>query len=90
MIDLNLLNACPVNEALRWIHIALLCVQEDPNDRPNMSSVVLMVASKSVQLPQPSKPPFSAGRHFLSDQFSISGAETGFETSDQTSTGASF
>ncbi|KAF3450460.1 hypothetical protein FNV43_RR06543 [Rhamnella rubrinervis] len=90
MIDLSLLDACSVNEAVRWIHIALLCVQEDPNDRPYMSSVVLMLASKSVQLPQPSKPPFSAGRLFLSVQFSTSGAETGFETSDQTSTGASF
>nr|XP_048337568.1 cysteine-rich receptor-like protein kinase 25 [Ziziphus jujuba var. spinosa] len=89
-IDPNLINACPVNEALRWIHISLLCVQEDPNDRPNMSSVVLMLASKSLHLPKPSKPPFSADRLFLSDQFSTSGTGTGFQSSDQTSTGVSF
>ncbi|XP_060667559.1 cysteine-rich receptor-like protein kinase 44 [Ziziphus jujuba] len=89
-IDPNLINACPVNEALRWIHISLLCVQEDPNDRPNMSSVVLMLPSKSLHLPKPSKPPFSADRLFLSDQFSTSGTGTGFQSSDQTSTGVSF
>ncbi|RVW87212.1 G-type lectin S-receptor-like serine/threonine-protein kinase RKS1 [Vitis vinifera] len=65
-IDRNLLDKCPVSEAVRWIHIALLCVQEDPNDRPPMSSVALMLGSKWVNLPQPSAPPFSVGRSFMS------------------------
>lgn len=89
MIDPNLLDVCPISEALRWIHIALLCVQEDPNDRPNMSSVVIMLASISLHLSKPSKPPFSADRHFLSDHFSVSGTGTGFQSSEQTSTGTS-
>uniref|UniRef100_A0A803PA77 Receptor-like serine/threonine-protein kinase n=1 Tax=Cannabis sativa TaxID=3483 RepID=A0A803PA77_CANSA len=42
-------------EALRCIHIGLLCVQQSPIDRPNMSSVVVMLSGESV-LPQP-KPP---------------------------------
>ncbi|KAL6332700.1 hypothetical protein AAG906_010040 [Vitis piasezkii] len=50
-IDRNLVEKCPVSEAVRWIHIALLCVQEDPNDRPPMSSVALMLGSKWVNLP---------------------------------------
>lgn len=87
-IDKNIADECPVSEAVRWIHIALLCVQEDPNDRPLMSSVVLMLGSKWVNLPQPSAPPFSVGRFVTShDQRSISGL--GFPISDQSSTSAS-
>ncbi|KAM6576149.1 hypothetical protein CsatB_027986 [Cannabis sativa] len=44
-----------IEEALRCIHIGLLCVQQKRNDRPNMSSVVQMLSDKSI-LPQP-KPP---------------------------------
>ncbi|KAK2990999.1 hypothetical protein RJ640_005481, partial [Escallonia rubra] len=39
LIDQNLVESCPLTEALRWINIALLCVQENPTDRPTMSSV---------------------------------------------------
>lgn len=34
-------------------HIALLCVQEDPDDRPTMASIVLMLNSLSIALPSP-------------------------------------
>ena len=43
---------------MRCIHIGLLCVQEDPNDRPTMASVVLMLSSASITLPVPSEPAF--------------------------------
>uniref|UniRef100_A0A2N9INC9 Uncharacterized protein n=1 Tax=Fagus sylvatica TaxID=28930 RepID=A0A2N9INC9_FAGSY len=59
LIDQTIVHTCPISEALRLIHIALLCVQEDPNERPTMSMVILMLASKSINLPQPSAPPFS-------------------------------
>uniref|UniRef100_A0A803PZS2 Receptor-like serine/threonine-protein kinase n=1 Tax=Cannabis sativa TaxID=3483 RepID=A0A803PZS2_CANSA len=44
-----------MEEALRCIHIGLLCVQQNPNDRPNMSSIILMLSGEKM-LPQP-KPP---------------------------------
>ncbi|XP_062109352.1 G-type lectin S-receptor-like serine/threonine-protein kinase At4g27290 isoform X2 [Humulus lupulus] len=44
-----------MKEVLRCIHIGLLCVQQNPVDRPNMSSVVTMLSGEGV-LPQP-KPP---------------------------------
>ncbi|KAM6576925.1 hypothetical protein CsatB_028762 [Cannabis sativa] len=53
LIEKCLLND-PYNnmeEALRCIHIGLLCVQEKPVDRPNMSSIVTMLSDKSI-LPQ--------------------------------------
>ena len=48
------------NEMLRCIHIGLLCVQEDPADRPTMASVVLMLSSSSITLNLPSQPAFYA------------------------------
>lgn len=69
LVDANLIGSCPSNEALRLIHISLLCVQEDPNFRPTMSTVTLMLGSES-DLPHPKSPPFSIGRSFMSDQSS--------------------
>jgi hypothetical protein len=46
------------NEVIRSIHIGLLCVQEDPSDRPTMASIVLMLDSNTVTLPTPKQPAF--------------------------------
>ena len=56
------------NEVIRCIHMGLLCVQEDPDDRPSMASVVLMLSSYSVTLPLPQQPAF----------FIRSGTQSGF------------
>lgn len=90
LIDQTIVHTCPISEASRLIHIALLCVQEDPNERPTMSKVILMLASRSINLPQPSAPPFSVGRLIImSDQSSTIGTGTGFLTSDKSSRSAS-
>nr|XP_011461990.1 PREDICTED: G-type lectin S-receptor-like serine/threonine-protein kinase At1g11410 [Fragaria vesca subsp. vesca] len=44
----------PVNEVLRCIQIAFLCVQEYATDRPNMSAVLLML-SNDADLPSPKR-----------------------------------
>lgn len=49
-------------EVVRCIHIGLLCVQEDPEERPTMSSIVVLLGSESIALPQPGQPAFSVGR----------------------------
>ncbi|KAM6556077.1 hypothetical protein CsatB_003096 [Cannabis sativa] len=54
-----------MEEALRCIHIGLLCVQQMPIDRPNMSSVVLMLSGERL-LPQP-KPPAYCNSTYSSD-----------------------
>ncbi|KAK7308139.1 hypothetical protein VNO77_41736 [Canavalia gladiata] len=46
------------NEVIRIIHIGLLCVQEDPIDRPTMATIVLMLDSNTVTLPTPKRPAF--------------------------------
>ncbi|KAJ1381611.1 Serine-threonine/tyrosine-protein kinase, catalytic domain [Sesbania bispinosa] len=46
------------NEVIRSIHIGLLCVQEDPADRPTMTEIVLMLDSNTVTIPTPKQPAF--------------------------------
>lgn len=48
------------NEILQYIHVGLLCVQEDVEQRPTMASVVLMLSSRSVTLAAPHHPAFVA------------------------------
>ncbi|QCE08392.1 serine/threonine-protein kinase PBS1 [Vigna unguiculata] len=43
-------------EVKKCIHIGLLCVQEDPNDRPTMATVVLYLNNPSINLPSPHEP----------------------------------
>ncbi|XXG69404.1 hypothetical protein AAC387_Pa06g2283 [Persea americana] len=62
VLDPLMLESCSTSEALRWIHIGLLCVQEDAADRPTMSTIVVMLGSENVTLPQPTQPAFSVGR----------------------------
>ncbi|KAG6778603.1 hypothetical protein POTOM_014941 [Populus tomentosa] len=51
LVDPSLGDSYSRNEITRCLHIALLCVQEDPNDRPTLTSVVLMLTSFSISLP---------------------------------------
>ncbi|TKY66620.1 G-type lectin S-receptor serine/threonine-protein kinase [Spatholobus suberectus] len=57
LIDDSLSDSVIAAEALRCIHIGLLCVQERPDDRPDMSSVVLMLNGERA-LPNPKQPAF--------------------------------
>ncbi|WJX36727.1 hypothetical protein P8452_24574 [Trifolium repens] len=62
------------SEIIRFIHVGLLCVQQQPENRPNMSSVVFMLKGEKL-LPQPSEPGFYAGRNNKnSSDFSINEA----------------
>ncbi|ESR62322.1 hypothetical protein CICLE_v10017560mg [Citrus x clementina] len=61
-------QSCDQAELLKYIHIGLLCVQEDPIDRPTMSSVAVMLASDILTLPKPTQPAFSLSR-VVSGQF---------------------
>ncbi|CAL1397856.1 unnamed protein product [Linum trigynum] len=47
--------------ALRCLHIGLLCLEEDPVDRPDMQAVVVMLNSEMTPLPLPKRPAFIYG-----------------------------
>ncbi|XP_065024389.1 cysteine-rich receptor-like protein kinase 44 [Musa acuminata AAA Group] len=57
-VDQSVVDQCQLQEVLRCMHIGLLCVQEDPAQRPSMASITLMLNSYSVGLPTPSAPAF--------------------------------
>ncbi|XP_042942604.1 G-type lectin S-receptor-like serine/threonine-protein kinase B120 [Carya illinoinensis] len=63
LMDPLLKESHSVDEFLRYLHIGLLCVQEDANERPTMLSVVVMLKSDSTttSLGQPQRPAFSVG-----------------------------
>jgi serine/threonine protein kinase len=62
------------SDVRQCVHVGLLCVQEDPADRPVMSSVVMMLGSDTVSLRNPSSPGFY-GRNRASATCSTSSGE---------------
>ncbi|KAJ7967626.1 Cysteine rich receptor like kinase [Quillaja saponaria] len=56
LIDPTLEHFFPRNEVTRCIHIGLLCVQEDPDDRPTMATILVMLNSFSFNLSLPKQP----------------------------------
>ncbi|XP_017985300.1 PREDICTED: G-type lectin S-receptor-like serine/threonine-protein kinase At1g11300 [Theobroma cacao] len=61
--------------AIRYINIALLCVQERAEDRPTMSDVVSMLSNELTVLPSPMKPAFSNVRSMVDPNSSPSKPE---------------
>ncbi|KQK15896.1 cysteine-rich receptor-like protein kinase 6 [Brachypodium distachyon] len=57
-MDSSLTKHSPGDQMLKCIHVGLLCVQEDPADRPMMSVVNVMLSSSTVSLQAPSRPAF--------------------------------
>ncbi|CAL9013879.1 unnamed protein product [Prunus brigantina] len=63
VIDASVRETCRPDEALKCIQVGFLCVQEDPADRPTMSSVILMLANEATSLPPSKEPAFSTHRN---------------------------
>ncbi|KAI9079177.1 hypothetical protein K1719_038903 [Acacia pycnantha] len=57
LADEHLESSYVESEVLRCIHIGLLCLQHNADDRPDMTSVVIMLSSEGV-LPKPKEPGF--------------------------------
>jgi hypothetical protein len=60
LIDSSIMESCVPAEALLCIHIGLLCVQDNPNERPLMSSVVFILENGNSTLAIPNKPAYFA------------------------------
>ncbi|RDX66710.1 G-type lectin S-receptor-like serine/threonine-protein kinase, partial [Mucuna pruriens] len=79
-IDTCLEDSYVISEALRCIQIGLLCVQHLPNDRPNMTSVVIMLTGEG-DLPQPKEPVFLAEKVSIEED---SGQQICYSTNEVT------
>ncbi|CAH8359047.1 unnamed protein product [Eruca vesicaria subsp. sativa] len=61
LIDPGIKEDCNIDEVVRYIHIGLLCVQENPADRPTMSTIHQMLTTSTISLPVPLPPGFLFG-----------------------------
>ncbi|KAM0832258.1 hypothetical protein ACQ4PT_065017 [Festuca glaucescens] len=62
LADSCILDTCSPDEVLLCIHVGLLCVQENPDDRPLMSAVVFILENGSTTLSAPNRPAYFARR----------------------------
>lgn len=59
LVDKSLHESCNKEEAIKLVNIGLLCVQEDPKDRPNTSNIIMMLGNENINsLPSPKQPAF--------------------------------
>ncbi|CAN7111511.1 unnamed protein product [Brassica rapa subsp. narinosa] len=58
LIDPTVKDTQDVNEAMRCIHVGMLCTQDSVIYRPNIGSVLLMLESRMSNLPRPRQPTF--------------------------------
>ncbi|KAF7811121.1 cysteine-rich receptor-like protein kinase 15 isoform X1 [Senna tora] len=58
VLDPFLLESCSQIEVIRCVQIGLLCVQENPDDRPTMAEIVSYFSNTSIELPFPKQPAF--------------------------------
>ncbi|XP_044444459.1 cysteine-rich receptor-like protein kinase 6 [Triticum aestivum] len=57
-VDESIVSESDMLETMRCINIALLCVQENAVDRPSTTSVVAMLSSETMALPEPKHPAY--------------------------------
>ncbi|CAI9756532.1 unnamed protein product [Fraxinus pennsylvanica] len=84
-IDQTIYKAEFQGEMVRCIHIALLCVQEFPNNRPTISTVLAMLSREIVDLPVPEQPVFAEKwnrSHITSSQMGVSINDVTFSVLD--------
>lgn len=58
LMDALIDEAYSENEVIRCIQVGLLCVQQRVEDRPTMSSVLLMLSTENAMVRQPKEPGF--------------------------------
>ncbi|XP_055834141.1 G-type lectin S-receptor-like serine/threonine-protein kinase At4g27290 isoform X5 [Solanum dulcamara] len=83
LVDEQLADSCNISQVLRSIQVGLLCVQQHPDDRPSMFSVVQMLANESL-LPKANEPGFFLERNVFDEE--KSGSQTGSSKNDVTIT----
>ncbi|KAG5120015.1 hypothetical protein JHK82_034435 [Glycine max] len=84
LMDPSLCETCNENEFIKCAVIGLLCVQDEPSDRPTMSNVLFMLDIEAASMPIPTQPTFFVKKHLSSSASSSSKPDIGqFESSYQ-------
>ncbi|KAG4972061.1 hypothetical protein GLYMA_13G303800v4 [Glycine max] len=85
LMDQSLGETCNENQFIKCAVIGLLCIQDEPGDRPTMSNVLYMLDIETATMPIPTQPTFFVNKHFSSSASSSSKPEISlqFESSYQ-------
>uniref|UniRef100_A0A6N2M4Q4 non-specific serine/threonine protein kinase n=1 Tax=Salix viminalis TaxID=40686 RepID=A0A6N2M4Q4_SALVM len=86
VLDSSVGNSYSPCEVLRCIQVGLLCVQERAEDRPTMSSAVLMLSSETATMPHPKTPGYCLGRSPFETDSSSSKQDESFSVNHVTVT----
>ncbi|XP_074307576.1 cysteine-rich receptor-like protein kinase 25 isoform X3 [Silene latifolia] len=78
LVDKTMEKNVSWEEAVKCIHIALLCIQEDAAKRPRMTSVVSALNGDAIVLPCPTAPHFFIPGPFGVDESATDGSGTTF------------
>ncbi|XP_045806195.1 G-type lectin S-receptor-like serine/threonine-protein kinase At4g03230 [Trifolium pratense] len=78
LMDSAISETCNKNEFIKCAHIGLLCVQDEPGDRPTMSNILTMLDSETSIIPIPTQPTF-----FMTKQQSSSSSSSKLEINMQ-------
>ncbi|KAF7019356.1 hypothetical protein CFC21_032535 [Triticum aestivum] len=73
-MDATLMESYSPDEVSKCIHIGLMCVQDSPNARPHMSSVVSMLDNEAMPRAVPKQPMYFAQRTVEGLEMSTNGA----------------
>lgn len=85
IIDSTLVESYPVDEVVRCIQIALLCVQEHATNRPTMSGVVSLLGNNAAA-PSPRQPGFLVKRSYHTSGDPSASTEGAYSVNDVTCT----
>ncbi|XP_019155150.1 PREDICTED: G-type lectin S-receptor-like serine/threonine-protein kinase At4g27290 [Ipomoea nil] len=75
LLDQHLADSCDTSQIIRSIHIGLLCVQQCAEDRPNMSSVLMMLTNENLLLSEAKEPGFFTKRKMATSEYSSSSTQ---------------
>lgn len=83
LMDPAFCESCNQDQFTKCALIGLLCVQDEPGDRPTMSNVVTMLDSEIATIPIPTQPTFFMTKRQSSSATSSSKPEISIESSYQ-------
>ena len=69
---------------IRYINVALLCVQENAADRPTMSDIISMIENEHLNLLSPKEPAFTNSKNVNNSSHSNSGTSQFYSLNDVT------
>ena len=75
LMDPTLKDSCPTHQSLRFICVALSCLEDSVADRPTILEVISMLKNEIVPLPILKKPAFFMGSNVINEDLLGKGSE---------------